>query len=86
MIEILLKVIKKRRFLISIPFSVAKYQAKVFELYPKPLLTTDQVEMLKYDNIITGNCPTLKELGIVPKNMEDIIISLCKFGFRWYIY
>ena len=73
LIEILLKVIKKKRFLISIPFSVAKYQAKVFELFPKPLLTTDQVEMLKYDNIITGNCPTLKELGIVPKNMEDII-------------
>ena len=75
MMEILLKQIKKKRFLISIPFSVAKFQAKILQLLPKPLLTTDQVEMLKYDNVISNNYPTLKDLKINPKTIESVLPS-----------
>ena len=73
MMEILLKQIKKKRFLISIPFSIAKFQAKILQLLPKPLLTTDQVEMLKYDNIVSNNYPTLKDLKINPETLESIL-------------
>ena len=52
--KILLKEINKKRFLVSVPFLIAKFQAKILQLLPKPLLTTDQVEMLKYDNIVTN--------------------------------
>jgi len=71
--EILLKQIKKKRFLVSVPFSFAKFQAKILQLLPKPLLTTDQVEMLKYDNVVTNNYPTLKNLQINPKTIESVL-------------
>jgi len=73
LMEILLKQIKKKRFLVPISFSFAKFQAKILQLLPKPLLTTDQVEMLKYDNIITNNYPTLKDLKINPKTIESVL-------------
>ena len=73
MMEILLKQIKKKRFLIPIPFSIAKFQARILQLFPKPLLTTDQVEMLKYDNVVSNNYPTLKDLKINPKTIETVL-------------
>jgi len=73
LMKILLKQIKKKRFLVPIPFSFAKFQAKILQLLPKPLLTTDQVEMLKYDNIVTNKYPTLKDLKISPKTLESVL-------------
>ena len=73
LMKILLKQIKKKRFLVPIPFSLAKFQAKILQLLPKPPLTTDQVEMLKYDNIVTNKYPTLKDLKINPKTIESVL-------------
>ena len=64
LMKILLKEIKKKRFLIPIPFSVAKLQSYFLQMLPAPLLTADQVEMLKYDNIVSGEYSTLKQLQI----------------------
>ena len=75
LMEILLKQIKKKRFLISIPFPFAKIQAKILQLFPKPLLTTDQVEMLKYDNVVTNSYPTIKDFKINPKTIESVLPS-----------
>ena len=73
LMKILLKQIKKKRFLVPIPYSFAKFQAKILQLLPKPLLTTDQVEMLKYDNIVTNNYLTIKDLKINPKTIESVL-------------
>ena len=73
LMEILLKQIKKKRLLIPIPWALAKFQAKILQVFPKPLLTTDQVEMLKYDNIVTNKYPTLKNLEINPKTIESVL-------------
>ena len=73
LMKILLKQIKKKRFLVPIPFSLAKFQGKILQLLPKPPLTTDQVEMLKYDNIVTNKYPTLKDLKISPKTLESVL-------------
>ena len=73
LMKILLKEINKKRFLVPIPFLFAKFQAKILQLLPKPLLTTDQVEMLKYDNIVTNKYPTLKDLKINPKTIESVL-------------
>ena len=73
LMEILLKQIKKKRFLVPIPFSFAKFLAKILQLLPKPMLTTDQVEMLKYDNVVTNNYPTLKDLKINPKTIDSVL-------------
>ena len=73
LMEILLKEIKKKRFLMPIPFGAAKFQSYFLQMLPSPLLTTDQVEMLKYDNVVTGEYPTLKNLGISATTIESIL-------------
>ena len=73
LMEILLKQINKKRFLISIPFALAKYKAKLAQLLPKPLITEDYVEMLKYDNIESGDYPNLKDLKISPMTIDSIL-------------
>ena len=73
LMKILLKQINKKRLLVPVPFLFAKFQARILQLFPKPLLTTDQVEMLKYDNIVTNKYPTLKDLKINPKTIESVL-------------
>ena len=46
----------------------------------KPILTPDQVEMLKYNNIVTGEHSNLRDLGI---NGEKIIDILPKYIYRF---
>ena len=73
LMEILLTEIKKKRFLIPIPFGVAKFQSYFLQMMPNPLLTPDQVEMLKYNNVASGDCPTLKDLGISGTPIQSIL-------------
>ena len=73
LMEILLTEIKKKRFLLHIPFSVAKFQSYFLQMLPKPLLTTDQVELLKYDSITSGDYPALNDLGIIGKSIRAIL-------------
>ena len=60
----LLKLINKKRLLLPIPLPMAKFSARVFEIMPKPLLTRDQLIILKYDNISSGKYKTNSEIGI----------------------
>ena len=73
LMEILLTEIKKKRFLMPIPFGVAKFQSYFLQMMPNPLLTPDQVEMLKYNNVASGDCPTLKDLGISGTPIQSIL-------------
>ena len=73
LMNILLKQIKKRRFLIPVPFSIAKFGARILQMFPKPLITTDQIEILKQDNVVDSNYATLKDLNISPKTIESIL-------------
>ena len=80
LMEILLAEIKKKRFLISIPFAFAKFQSYFLQMMPNPLLTPDQVEMLKHDNIVSGNYSTLKDLGITGTPIQN---TLPKYIYRF---
>ena len=52
LMEILLIEIKKKRFLIPISFGMAKFQSYFLQMMSNPLLTPDQVEMLKHNNLV----------------------------------
>jgi NADH dehydrogenase len=54
---------------------VAEVQARLFELLPSPPLTTSQVDLLRMDNLASGDLPGLRELGIRAKAIEDIVPS-----------
>ena len=80
-LQILLSLIDKKRFLISFPLPIAKLSAKFFELLPKPLLTVDQLKLLKYDNIPSGKYKTNSEVGIPSKLFFKNEVK--KYSFMW---
>jgi len=73
LMEILLTEIKKKRFLVSIPFGLAKFQSYFLQMLPNPILTPDQVELLKHNNIVSDDYPTLKDLGITGTTIQNIL-------------
>ena len=85
LMEFVLTTIERRRLLVPLPFGLAKLQAAVFELVSKlplrflskPLLTRDQVELLRYDNVVSDTAlrdgRTLEGLGITPRSVAAIV-------------
>ena len=73
LMQILLSEIGKKRFLIPIPWGMAKFQSYFLQMMPTPLLTPDQVEMLKYDNVVSGKYRTLKNLKIKSTTIQRIL-------------
>jgi NADH dehydrogenase len=69
----------RRRLLLSLPWGLARMQAALLGLLPKPLITRDQVELLKSDNVISAIARserrTLEGLGIAPKGIEAVVPS-----------
>ncbi|HEU4924790.1 MAG TPA: complex I NDUFA9 subunit family protein, partial [Burkholderiales bacterium] len=68
-----LRILGKHRFLLPVPFAVAEIQARLFELLPRPPLTTSQVDLLRVDNLASGALPGCRDLNIRPKAVEDIV-------------
>jgi uncharacterized protein YbjT (DUF2867 family) len=79
LMEYVLQVTGRKRALLSVPFSVATMQAKLLQVLPKPMLTVDQVEALKSDNVVSevaeASGRTLEGLGIRPAALETIVPS-----------
>ena len=73
LIETLLVSLKKKRLIVELPDFVARIQAKVMQLFPNPLLTEDQLEILKSDNVCSNQYPGFKELGISTRTVEIIL-------------
>jgi uncharacterized protein YbjT (DUF2867 family) len=77
--------IERHRLLVPLPFGLAKLQATAFELVSKlplrvlskPLLTRDQVELLRSDNVVSDTARqegrTLEGLGIAPRSIDAIV-------------
>jgi NADH dehydrogenase len=74
-----LEVTERRRLLLPLPFALASLQAAFLQYLPTPLLTPDQVELLKSDNIVSAAAEsegrTLPGLGIAPTAMQVIVPS-----------
>ena len=82
--EIILKLLKsiyKKRLLVPMPLALARVAAKIFELTPKPLLTNDQLNLLKYDNIVSGKYKTNFDLGLNAEREFEREIE--KYSFNW---
>jgi len=73
LIELLLKQLNKKRLIIELPEFVANIQARIMQLFSKPLLTLDQIEILKSDNVSKGNFFSFRELNIQPHSVEMIL-------------
>jgi uncharacterized protein YbjT (DUF2867 family) len=81
MVKSILNTINKKRLVFDLPMPLAKIQASLFSLMPKPLLTKDQCEILnEADNIVSNNHLTLKDLNLKPNDVEQ---AMAKWLWRF---
>jgi len=74
LMELMLREIRRRRVLVSIPFALARFEAFFLERLPgPPLLTRDQVRLLERDSVVQPGAPTLADLGITPTAVELVL-------------
>ncbi len=77
----LLILIDKKRFLLPFPLPIATFTAKLFQLLPNPLLTHDQLKLLKYDNITSGKYKTNFDIGVPSTKFFDTEVK--KYCYMW---
>lgn len=79
LMDFTLDTIGRSRLLVPVPWAIARLQGAILGLLPKPLLTTDQVELLKTDNVVSDQARkdgrTLDGLGVTPRGIEAIVPS-----------
>ncbi len=62
-----------RRLIIDLPPSLATWIARLSAFLPEPPLTTDQILLLRHDNIVTPGARTLSDLGLVATPLERVL-------------
>ena len=80
-LERLLTLIGKKRILLPFPLKLAELSARFFEILPKPLLTRDQLRLLKYDNIASGKYKTNSDIGMPCKRYFNDEVK--KYCYMW---
>jgi len=73
LMEIVLRETGRRCLLLPVPIAIASFQAAFLELLPYPLLTRDQVKLLKRDNVVSAGAPGLGELGIAATPVAAVV-------------
>lgn len=76
LLQLVLRETGRNRLLVPLPFPLAGAIGRVAQLsaglFP-PILTVDQVELLKSDNVVSGQAPGLADLGVQPTAVEAIV-------------
>ena len=77
----ILKAINKKRLLLPLPLFIANVSASIFQLLPTPLITKDQLKLLKYDNIKSQDGITNFDIGIPSKISFEKGIK--EYAYNW---
>jgi uncharacterized protein YbjT (DUF2867 family) len=80
-IEKLLTLINKKRLLLPMPLQLATLTAKIFQLLPNPILTEDQLRLLKYDNVLSGKYKSNSDVGVPSKKYFNEEVK--KYSYMW---
>ncbi len=76
-LEKMLEVTERKRALVSVPWPIARMQAAILGMLPKPLLTSDQLKLLRHDNVVSRQAMddgrTLSGIGIRPQSVDAIL-------------
>jgi uncharacterized protein YbjT (DUF2867 family) len=79
LMQFTLRTVMRRRLLLPIPFFAGRAAASLLQLLPHPLLTVDQLRLLRRDNVVSADAAnedrTLPGLGIMPRDIEAIVPS-----------
>ncbi len=71
--QLILKTLKLKRIILPVPLSFANFAALLMTPLPTPLITFDQVKLLRKDNVISDTEYNLEKLGINPSSPKNII-------------
>lgn len=77
----MLGVIRRRRLVLNMPFFAARIMAGLLDfgsavtlgLIPNKILTRDQVNSLKADNVVSAGAKGFADLGIAPVDMDSVL-------------
>lgn len=83
LIDLMLRVIRRRRLIVDLPMGLAKLQGRVLQMLPKPPLTLDQVRLLERDNVVAPGARGFADLGITPTACEGVLDSYL-YSYRPY--
>lgn len=82
LMEMMLKEIRRKRLVVSLPFALARVMAWMMELVQTvslglipAQLTTDQVKALRQDNVVSPGALGFSDLGIRPLSMQAVLPS-----------
>ncbi|OAI44313.1 3-beta hydroxysteroid dehydrogenase [Rhizomicrobium sp. SCGC AG-212-E05] len=75
LLQMILRETGRKRLLLPLPFALAGVKAAFLQLLPNPVLTMDQVNLLKKDNVVAPTAAGLADLGITPTSVEAVIPS-----------
>ena len=67
--------------MLPFPLPIAELTARFFEMLPTPLLTRDQLRLLKYDNVSSGKYKTNSDIGIPSVRFFDQEVK--KYCYMW---
>jgi uncharacterized protein YbjT (DUF2867 family) len=75
LMELVLAETGRKRWLVPVPLGLAEIQASLLSLLPlpTPLLTRDQVLLMRRDNVVSPGAAGLQDLGIAPTAAEMIL-------------
>lgn len=83
LMEIVMRETQRKRVLLPLPFPIAGLIGRIGDvqaaargaigLIPRPMITSDQVELLKADNVADPALPGLTELGVQATALEPIV-------------
>ncbi|MFT4793356.1 MAG: NADH dehydrogenase [Paracoccaceae bacterium] len=90
LMTLMLSVVRRKRLVVNVPFGIARIMAKVSGLVQmlslgliKAAITTDQVEMLKSDNLVASGAQGFDALGIKTTPAEAVLDS---YLYAWRPY
>jgi NADH dehydrogenase len=72
-LRFILDTTRRHRRMVEMPMGLMRLQAAILEKLPNPALTTDQLRLLRRDNVVTPGAPGLAALGIAPTSVESVV-------------
>jgi len=81
LLQRLMDLIDRKRILLPFPLFLANFSARIFEMTPSPLLTRDQLKLLKYNNIPSGKYKTNFDIGLPSLKYFDTEVK--KYCYMW---
>ena len=73
LMALVLRVIDRRKPMLSVPVGLMKLVGFFAEFLPVPPITRDQADLVTLDNVVSANAKTLAALGITPTAAEAIL-------------